>query len=74
MTFAAIAAYLHNSTRPWALVVPLLMFGPPLVSALIIWRQTAHRLAALLILAALSYCTVSLVAAIIFNEGPMGAR
>lgn len=42
--------------------------------ALLVWQQKVQRLAPLLILAALSYSTVLLVAAMIFNEGPFSDR
>ncbi len=72
MLMASLSSYLHymvRPDRPWEFAVPLLVFLPSVALALLVWRNIASRLAALVSLEALSFLTAMWIAIAVFNDG-----
>ncbi len=72
MLMASLSSYLHymiRPDRPWDFAVPLLVFLTPVALSLLVWRNFASRLAALMSLEALSFLTAMWIAIAGFNDG-----
>ncbi len=72
MLMASLSSYLHymvRPDRPWEFAVPLLVFLPSVALALLVWRNIASRLAALVSMEALSFLTAMWIAIAVFNDG-----